>query len=63
MDDRPETEQRLTYTVDEYSKKLGISRNACYVAIKAKEIPSIRIGGRILIPRGRGDRLLQGEQS
>ena len=41
----------LTYTVEEAAELLGIGRNTCYEAVKRGEIPSIRIGGRILVPR------------
>lgn len=52
--------QRPTATVDEAAEILGISRNTCYEAIHRKEIPSIRIGRRILVPRVALDRLLSG---
>ncbi len=38
-------------TVDEAAEELRLSRNATYEAVARKEIPSIRIGRRILIPR------------
>ncbi len=40
----------LTITVDETAKMLRLSRNATYAAVARKEIPSIRIGCRLLIP-------------
>ena len=40
----------LTITVDETAKMLRLSRNATYAAVARKEIPSIRIGRRLLIP-------------
>lgn len=42
---------RLTYTVDEAAALLGIGRNHAYAAIQRGEIPHIRVGRRILIPR------------
>lgn len=42
---------KLTYSVQEASVKLGISRNSLYEAVRKKQIPFIRIGGRILISR------------
>ncbi len=42
---------RLTLTVDEVARLLKLSRNSCYEAIKRGDIPSLRIGKRILIPR------------
>ena len=44
---------RLTLTVEEAAALLGISRNSAYEAVRRGEIPSVRIGGRIVIPRHR----------
>ncbi len=44
---------RLTYTVEEAACILGISRNSAYEAVRRGELPTIRIGRRILIPRSR----------
>jgi excisionase family DNA binding protein len=49
---------RDTYTVEEAALKLGIGRNSCYEAAKAGQIPSIKIGKRILVPKADLDRLL-----
>jgi excisionase family DNA binding protein len=38
-----------TCTVDELAKVLGIGRRQAYQAVKRGDIPSIRIGKRILI--------------
>lgn len=43
--------ERQTYTVAEAAGILGISRNSAYSGIKLGEIPSIRVGRRILVPR------------
>ena len=50
---------RLTYTVDEASKMLGLSRNSGYEGVARGDIPSIRVGKRLLIPKAALDRLLQ----
>jgi excisionase family DNA binding protein len=55
MDEPP---RRLTYTVDEAAKLLGLGRNHAYEAAKSGELPSIRIGKRILIPRAALERML-----
>ena len=47
-------------TVDEVAKLLRLSRNAAYEAVARKEIPSVRIGRRILVPRAGVDALLNG---
>lgn len=51
--------QRLTYSVDEAAELLGISRTLAYDAIRKGEIPHIKIGKRILIPRVGVDELLR----
>ena len=43
----------LTITVDEAARYLGIGRSSAYEAVRRNEIPSIRIGRRIVIPRHR----------
>jgi excisionase family DNA binding protein len=43
--------QKICLTVPEASKMLGISRNFGYELIKQKQLPFIRLGRRILIPR------------
>ena len=43
--------QRRTYTVNEVATILGIGRNTAYEVCRNGDIPTIRVGGRILIPR------------
>ena len=43
--------ERATLTVEETAVMLGISRNTAFRAVQKGEIPSVRIGRRILIPR------------
>jgi excisionase family DNA binding protein len=49
---------RLTLTVPEVAALLGVSRNAAYEAVAVGQIPSIRIGRRLLVPRVALERLL-----
>lgn len=51
--------QRLTLSVEEAAEALGLSRAFAYEAVNRGEIPSIRIGRRILVPRVALDRLLE----
>lgn len=46
-----QTDERLTLTVEEAAKLLGISRNSAYAAASAGLIPARRIGRRLLVPR------------
>ncbi len=55
-----ENNESLVVTVEETRKLLGLSRGLVYQAISTGEIPSIRIGRRILIPRAALKRLLDG---
>jgi excisionase family DNA binding protein len=51
---------KLILTVEEARKALGLSRGSMYQAIASKQISSIRIGKRILIPRNALTKLLEG---
>jgi len=42
---------RLTLTVAEAAVMLGISKTSAYNAIRQGEIPSITLGGRIVVPK------------
>ena len=50
-----------TITVNEAAEVLGISRNSCYAAVHRGEIPSIKIGHRIVIPRAAFERFVGDE--
>ena len=43
-------EQKVVYTVEEVAALLEISLPSAYQAVKKDEIPTIRIGRRILVP-------------
>lgn len=49
---------RETYTVAEVAEMLGISLTVAYEGIRSGEIPSLRVGRRILVPRGALNELL-----
>ncbi|MBA7659632.1 hypothetical protein ES703_67617 [subsurface metagenome] len=49
---------KLTMSVEEAAKKLGIGRNLCYDRVKTGEIPVIKIGKRLLVPRSALEKLL-----
>jgi excisionase family DNA binding protein len=51
--------QRLVYDVPEAGRLLGLSRNAAYEAAARGEIPTIRIGRLLKVPKVALDRLLQ----
>ena len=43
--------EKLTYNVVEASQILGLSKNATYQACLTGQIPHLKIGKRILIPK------------
>lgn len=49
---------RPTLSVDETARLLGVGRATAYAAVKAGDIPSIRIGRRLLVPTAALRRLL-----
>jgi len=50
---------RLTLTVNEAAKMLGISRGLAYEMVKMGKIPSVHFGKRVLIPRSALAKLLE----
>ena len=43
----------LTVTVEEAGRLLGVSRGVAYEAARSGQLPTIRLGRRILVPRAR----------
>ena len=55
---RKHSVDRLTYDVEEAGVKLGIGRTQAYEAARNGELPTIRIGKRLLVPKAALDRML-----
>ena len=55
--------KKITGTVDEAAEVAGVSRNSAYEGVKNGDIPSIRIGKRILVLWGPFMRKLGVEES
>lgn len=53
---------KLTYTVTEAAALLGIGRSAAYEAARSGQLPTIRIGKRVLVPVAALERLLAGNE-
>jgi excisionase family DNA binding protein len=51
--------ERLTHTVEEAGQMLGLSRNSAYALAKSGELPTIRLGKRLLVPKAALERLLE----
>ena len=54
--------EKLTLTIDEAGKTLGLSRASAYKAVHDGSIPSIRLGRRLLVPIGQLERMLNGKK-
>ena len=52
-------EKRLCITVPEAADMLGISRNFAYELVKRQELPVVKFGKRLLIPRVALERMLE----
>jgi excisionase family DNA binding protein len=51
--------ERLTITVEEAAKELGISRALAYEMARIGKLPTLRFGRRLVVPRRAVDRLLE----
>lgn len=54
--------EALTVSVEEAARLLGVGRGLAYEAARRGEIPTIRLGRRLLVPRARLLALLGEEQ-
>lgn len=52
--------ERKTLSVVEAGEALGIGRSAAYEAAKTGQLPTIRIGRRLVVPIALLDRMLKG---
>ena len=43
--------ERIVFTVEETGSILGLSRGSAYDAVRRGDIPAIKIGRRLLVPR------------
>ena len=53
-----DTAAKKTLTVEQAGRELGISRNLAYAAAQSGDIPTIRIGRRLIVPRVAFDKML-----
>lgn len=53
------SEKSLVYEVPEAGAMLGLNRNASYAAAKRGDIPTIRFGKLIRVPKAAFERMLQ----
>ena len=58
----PDNAESPVLTVEDAGKLLSLSRGSAYEAARRGEIPTIRIGRRLLVPRSRLMRMIDGER-
>jgi len=56
---KEENHERVTFTVEETAKLLGIGRQLAYDRVRTGQIPAIRLGRRLVVPRRALERLLE----
>lgn len=54
---------RLAMSVEEASRALGISKSLGYELVASGQLPSVRLGRRIVVPRAALERMLTGGDS
>jgi excisionase family DNA binding protein len=52
--------EKLTYTVEEAGQMLGVSRNTAYACAKSGELPVVKLGNRLVVPKTALLRMLEG---
>ena len=57
-----ESSERLTVTIAEAADRLGIGRSLCYELARQGELPTIRLGRRVLVPLKALEALIDGEE-
>ena len=53
-------DDRLVLTIEETARLLKIGRSCAYEAARRGELPILRMGRRMLVPKGALDKLLEG---
>ncbi len=53
---------KITLTVDETAKLVGVSMTTIYAMVRERQIPCVRVRGRILFHRDTLEKWLKGEQ-
>jgi excisionase family DNA binding protein len=54
----PKYEGRTTLTVDEVAEVLGVSRWTAYEAVHKHQLPVIKVGRRLLVPKAALEKML-----
>jgi hypothetical protein len=59
--DRPQSPEDLTYTVPFAGGMVGLPPSSSYEAAKRGEIPTMRFGKSLRVPKAKWDRMVLGE--
>ena len=51
--------EKLVLDVKEIAGLLGLSKNKCYELIRQKQIPSLRLGKRVVVPKAQFMRFIE----
>lgn len=62
MNDDQATQRKRPYSIDEAASELGLCRNTIYRLAASGELPTIRLGKRMLVPAPALHALLEGKQ-
>jgi excisionase family DNA binding protein len=60
---RPGDRQPLTFTIPQAAQLLGISVSKAYEAARSGQLPTLRVGSRVLISRRRLEELVDGRMA
>jgi excisionase family DNA binding protein len=61
MSEKPEIECGVVKVWPDAGKRLGLGKSATYQSVARGEIPTLRFGRRIVVPKLALDRMLRGE--
>lgn len=53
-----EQQEKLTYDIEEAGRLLGLSRPSAYLAAKRGQIPTLRLGHRLVVPKAALEKML-----
>lgn len=56
-------QERLTLSIEEAASMLGISRALAYELVRKGELPVLRLGRRVVIPRNQLEDLVNGSEA
>jgi excisionase family DNA binding protein len=52
---------RKTLTIEQAAHVLGVSRSQGYMLARSGQLPTLKLGHRLVVPKARLDRMLNGE--